>query len=295
MPLLPPLISPEELRYALGDERVRVFDATVFLRRAVNGGPYTVESGRESYTRAHIPGAGFADIPGALSDPASLFAFTLPAAEHFAAAAGRLGIGDGTHVVAYAQDAPMWATRLWWLLRYFGHDDTSVLDGRRPRDHRERVRLSRQRPVPGGVPRRWPRCLQPPRSHPGQRQRAVERPGRHGDEPLPPAGRACRRPSQRRYPGGPAGHRLLRRRHLRDGRPVRALADRPRRRPAVRRFADRVERQPGPAPHHRLRREITTLGRGTPDRGQDGLPWPLSRSCGRWGRSAPRPRGCWRR
>ena len=84
---------------------------------------------RESYARAHIPGAGFADIPGALSDPGSPFAFTLPAAEYFGAAAGRLGIGDGTHVVAYAQDVPMWATRLWWLLRYFGHDDTSVLDG----------------------------------------------------------------------------------------------------------------------------------------------------------------------
>jgi thiosulfate/3-mercaptopyruvate sulfurtransferase len=143
MPLLPQLVSPTELRDALGDERVRVFDATVFLRRALDGGPYRVESGRDSYARAHIPGAGFADIPGALSDPASPFAFTLPAAEHFAAAIGRLGIGrlgigrlcigrlgigDGTHVVAYAQDTPMWATRLWWLLRYFGHDDTSDPD-----------------------------------------------------------------------------------------------------------------------------------------------------------------------
>ena len=129
MPLLPPLVSPEGLRAALGDERVRVFDATVFLLRAVDGGPYAVQSGRESYARAHIRGAGFADIPGALSDPASPFAFTVPAAEHFAAAVGRLGIGDGTHVVGYAQDAPMWATRLWWLLRYFGHDEVSVLDG----------------------------------------------------------------------------------------------------------------------------------------------------------------------
>lgn len=129
MPLLPRLVSPEELRDALGDERVRVFDATVLLRRAVDGGPYTVESGYESYTRAHLPGAAFADIPGALSDPASPYPFTLPPAERFAAAAGCLGIGDGTHVVAYAQDTPMWATRLWWLLRYFGHEDTSVLDG----------------------------------------------------------------------------------------------------------------------------------------------------------------------
>jgi thiosulfate/3-mercaptopyruvate sulfurtransferase len=129
MPLLPPLVSPQELRAALGEERVRVFDATVFLRRAVDGGPYTVESGRPGYARAHLPGAGFADIPGELSDPASPFAFTVPGPERFAAAAGRLGIGDATHVVAYSADAPMWATRLWWLLRYFGHDGTSVLDG----------------------------------------------------------------------------------------------------------------------------------------------------------------------
>ena len=46
MPLLPRLVSPEGLRDALGDEWVRVFDATVFLRRAVDGGPYTLESGR---------------------------------------------------------------------------------------------------------------------------------------------------------------------------------------------------------------------------------------------------------
>jgi thiosulfate/3-mercaptopyruvate sulfurtransferase len=129
MELLPPLVSPEQLRDTLGDERVRVFDATVFLRRAVDGGPYTVHSGHQYYAHAHIPGAGFADIPGALSDPASPFAFAVPTPEHFAAAAGRLGIGDGTHVVAYAQDTPMWATRLWWLLRYFGHDEVSVLDG----------------------------------------------------------------------------------------------------------------------------------------------------------------------
>ena len=104
-------------------------------------------SGRESYARAHIPGAGFADIPGALSDPASLFAFTLPAAEQFAAAVGRLGIGDGTHVVAYAQDTPMWATRLWWLLRYFGHADTSVLDG-------GSARISRSSPTAAAASRR---------------------------------------------------------------------------------------------------------------------------------------------
>jgi thiosulfate/3-mercaptopyruvate sulfurtransferase len=135
MSLLPSLVSPEELRAALGDERagrIRVLDATVFLRRAVPGGPYQVVSGRPEYTAGHLPGAAFADIPGELSDSASPFSFTVPPAGHFAAGIGALGVGDDTHVVTYAQESPMWATRLWWLLRYFGHDEVSVLDGGLP-------------------------------------------------------------------------------------------------------------------------------------------------------------------
>jgi thiosulfate/3-mercaptopyruvate sulfurtransferase len=129
MSALPPLVSPEELQHLLGDERLRVFDATVYLRRDVAGGPYVVEAGRPGYEQGHIPGAAFADIPGELSDPASPFAFTVPTAEHFANAIGRLGVSDTTQVIAYSQDSVMWATRLWWLLRYFGHDAVSVLDG----------------------------------------------------------------------------------------------------------------------------------------------------------------------
>jgi thiosulfate/3-mercaptopyruvate sulfurtransferase len=49
--------------------------------------------------------------------------------EHFAHAAGRLGIGPGTHAVVYSRSTPMWATRLWWMLRHAGFDDVSVLDG----------------------------------------------------------------------------------------------------------------------------------------------------------------------
>jgi thiosulfate/3-mercaptopyruvate sulfurtransferase len=127
--LLPPLVGAEQLYDALGEEHLRLFDATVFLRRTVQGGPYTVESGASDYEESHIPTAAFADIPGELSDPASPFPFTVPDAGRFAAAIGRLGVGDDSHVVAYAQESPMWATRLWWLLKYFGHDDVSVLDG----------------------------------------------------------------------------------------------------------------------------------------------------------------------
>jgi thiosulfate/3-mercaptopyruvate sulfurtransferase len=131
-PALPPLIDTDALAAVLDDPTLRLFDATVNLVRPTGGGPYTVQSGRAAYEREHIPGAGFADIPGALSDPDSRLPFTLPSPERFAQEAGRIGIGDGTHVVVYAQDSPMWATRLWWQLRYFGFDAVSVLDGGLP-------------------------------------------------------------------------------------------------------------------------------------------------------------------
>ena len=89
------LIDAASLERELDDPRLRVVDATAFLRREVADGPYTVESGRASYDSAHIPGAVFADIPGDLSDLASPFRFTLPSPEHFARAIGALGVGDG--------------------------------------------------------------------------------------------------------------------------------------------------------------------------------------------------------
>jgi thiosulfate/3-mercaptopyruvate sulfurtransferase len=129
---LPSLVDVATLARHLHDPKLRLFDATVELVRPPVGGPYTVQSGRDGYEQAHIPGAVFADLAGALSDPDSPFPFTLPPAEQFAPAAGRLGIAPGTHVVAYARDTPMWATRLWWQLRFFGFDDVSVLDGGLP-------------------------------------------------------------------------------------------------------------------------------------------------------------------
>jgi thiosulfate/3-mercaptopyruvate sulfurtransferase len=126
---LPILVETADLAGRLDDPSLRIFDATAFLRREVDGGPYTVESGRASYRTGHIPGAAFADVPGELSDPGSPWRFTVPSAGQFASAIGHLGVGPGVHVVAYAQESPMWATRLWWLLRVFGFDDASVLNG----------------------------------------------------------------------------------------------------------------------------------------------------------------------
>lgn len=131
-PLLPALVAVDTLAAHLDDPAVRLFDTTVVLDRPPGGGPYRVLPQREAHLASHLPGAAFADLPGALSDPGAAAPFTLPSPEAFAAAAGALGIGDGVHVVAYARESPMWATRLWWLLRYFGFDACSVLDGGQP-------------------------------------------------------------------------------------------------------------------------------------------------------------------
>jgi thiosulfate/3-mercaptopyruvate sulfurtransferase len=128
----PQLIDADALAERLDDPALRLIDATVYLDRPPGGGPYAPRSGRPEYDAEHIPGAVFADLIGALADPDARFPFWLPSDDRAAAAFGALGIGPGTHVVAYSQDNPMWATRLWWLLRYFGFDDTSVLDGGLP-------------------------------------------------------------------------------------------------------------------------------------------------------------------
>ena len=122
------LRSPAWLQDHLEDENLRLFDVTTILRPDPEKG-FAVESGRAGYDEAHIPGAGFLDLQGTFSVQDSPLRFTLPDADAFAAAAGAEGIGNGHHLVFYSTTNVMWATRLWWMFRAFGHDQVSVLDG----------------------------------------------------------------------------------------------------------------------------------------------------------------------
>jgi thiosulfate/3-mercaptopyruvate sulfurtransferase len=83
--------------------------------------------GRELYLAGHIPGASFLDVDEDLAaPPGTAGRHPLPAAEDFARAASRAGIGPGVFVIAYGNMGG--AERLWWLLRHFGHDDCAVLE-----------------------------------------------------------------------------------------------------------------------------------------------------------------------
>jgi thiosulfate/3-mercaptopyruvate sulfurtransferase len=87
--------------------------------------------GRDQYRSAHTPGAVYASLNDDMSGarPGANGRHPLPAIEALAATIGRLGIDRTTQVIAYDQDAGSYASRLWWLLRYLGHDAVAVLDG----------------------------------------------------------------------------------------------------------------------------------------------------------------------
>jgi thiosulfate/3-mercaptopyruvate sulfurtransferase len=87
--------------------------------------------GRAAYERAHIPGAFYADLNRDLSGVPSGTngRHPLPAVAVAEATFGDLGIDDGRQVVAYDQDNGMYASRLWWMLRWLGHEQVAVLDG----------------------------------------------------------------------------------------------------------------------------------------------------------------------
>jgi thiosulfate/3-mercaptopyruvate sulfurtransferase len=113
--------------------------------------------GRSQYETAHIPGAVFVDVAHELAArrTGTNGRHPLPPIEDMAATFGRLGIGDDTQVIAYDQEAGAFASRLWWMLRYLGHDAVAVLDGGFARWTRE------ARPVRGGADTRRPAGFTP--------------------------------------------------------------------------------------------------------------------------------------
>lgn len=87
--------------------------------------------GRQQYLEGHTPGAVYVSLSDDLAGDrtGSNGRHPMPTPEAMAATFGRLGIDRTVQVVAYDQDAGMFASRLWWMLQYMGHDAVAVLDG----------------------------------------------------------------------------------------------------------------------------------------------------------------------
>ena len=87
--------------------------------------------GERVYAEGHVPGAVFLHCDRDLSGPTtgSNGLHPLPAPDQLAARLGAIGVGGATQVVVYDDAQGMIAGRLWWLLRWLGHERVAVLDG----------------------------------------------------------------------------------------------------------------------------------------------------------------------
>jgi len=118
-----PLISTRELAGRLDEPGWLVADCRFEL-----GKP---EAGLAAWRAGHVPGAVHVDLERDLSAPVTPASgrHPLPSPAAFAATLSRLGIGNDTCVACYDGGSGAFAARLWWMLRWLGHEAVVVLDG----------------------------------------------------------------------------------------------------------------------------------------------------------------------
>ena len=116
-----PLVSGRWLADHHEDEDLRIIDFRWYL----DG-----RSGRSAYDAGHIPGAVFVDLDGGVTGQApDSGRHPLPERAAFEREMRAAGVNRSGGVVVYDDMGGYSAGRLWWLLRYFGHDRVAVLDG----------------------------------------------------------------------------------------------------------------------------------------------------------------------
>lgn len=121
------LVSTDWLAENLGTPGLRVVDIRGKVLPPGNDPRYLAK--RHDYDAAHVPGAVFVDWTRDIVDPLDPVPVQIAQPDAFAAKMGELGIGDHTLVVTYDDYDHIFAGRLAWALRYYGHDAVRVVDG----------------------------------------------------------------------------------------------------------------------------------------------------------------------
>ena len=121
------LVSTDWLAGNLGRPGLRVVDIRGKVQPPGSTPRYLPK--RHDYEATHVPGAVFVDWTRDIVDPLDPVPVQIAKPDAFAAKMGELGIGDDTFVVAYDDYDHIFAGRMAWALRYYGHDAVRVLDG----------------------------------------------------------------------------------------------------------------------------------------------------------------------
>lgn len=115
------LISAQNLQHNLTQPNWRIFDCRFNLMQP--------QQGLRQYLEGHIVGAVYASLDEQLSAPPGAGRHPLPDPQRLAAWLGACGVSSSTQVIAYDDASGLIASRLWWLLRWLGHQAVAVLDG----------------------------------------------------------------------------------------------------------------------------------------------------------------------
>lgn len=126
------LVSTGWLEDNLAAPGLRVVDIRGYVKsRDVGNGIQHADyvGAREEYDAGHIPGAAYIDWTIDIVDQNNPVKAQIAAPEEFAEAMAIRGVGNDTDVVIVDHTGGHFATRLWWALRFYGHDRAAVLDG----------------------------------------------------------------------------------------------------------------------------------------------------------------------
>lgn len=117
------LISAATLAELLEDSRLVPIDCRFSLADP--------QQGYRDYQAGHIPNARYADLDRDLAAPASAQSgrHPLPDPAHFTETLRGWGVSKDSQVVVYDDAGGAIAARLWWLLRWMGHERAALLDG----------------------------------------------------------------------------------------------------------------------------------------------------------------------
>ena len=114
-------IEPNLLKNKINDTTVKILDATFYL-------PDTGLNAEEEHQKEHIPNSVFFDI-NRIADPKNPLPHMIPPKDLFSEMMQNLGLNNEDELIIYDNSPLLSSARAWFLLRYFGHKNLSILSG----------------------------------------------------------------------------------------------------------------------------------------------------------------------
>ncbi len=134
------IVSTEQLAQHLQDPDWLIFDCRFTLTNK--------DLGHQAYQTSHLPGARYAHLDDDLSSPVTekTGRHPLPDAQRLSEKLSRWGVDANKQVVVYDDSFGAMAVKMWWLLRWLGHDKVALLDGGLPKWLKEKRPMTAELP-----------------------------------------------------------------------------------------------------------------------------------------------------